>query len=194
MRRQQPDLHDRQRVLIEQRGLCLYCCQPLDGAVFRGGRVIWLELQWDHMIPYAYLDRNPADNWAASCQVCNAIKSDLHFSSIHEARDHILERREQLGYTLDRPAGSRPDEWVEYDMPILARVPEPPAAPRRMERPPPEPALGPFARKCPSCKGPSPDSLYCGKCRCGGLNYRGNRCGARAEVNGRCEHHPLKAA
>lgn len=90
-------------MLIEQRGCCLYCFLPLDSVVYRHGKSVALELNWEHFKPYAYLQSNPRGNWVAACQICNRIKSDLHFGDLDEAREHITQRRTELGYTTERP-------------------------------------------------------------------------------------------
>lgn len=100
-KKRQPDVRTREAILIAQRGRCLYCMKPLDGSVFRHGKKIALQLNWDHMVPYAYLGSNPGDNWAAACQVCNMIKDANHFISLQECRDWIEIQRYRLGYTDD---------------------------------------------------------------------------------------------
>jgi len=107
-----PDSSVRESILIAQRGLCHYCQRPLDGYVFRGGKVTWLRVEWDHFTPFAYLGSNPDDNWVASCQVCNGIKSSLMFKTSEEAHEYIRERAEQLGYSDVRPSAD-PFSWVQ---------------------------------------------------------------------------------
>jgi len=103
MSRKLPPRDLAEAILIEQRGCCLYCLLPLDGWIYLGVNSIDLTLNWDHMKPYVYLQDNPDDNWAAACQICNSIKNDLHFVTLEEARKHIRERRDELGYKTIKP-------------------------------------------------------------------------------------------
>lgn len=91
-------------ILISQRGCCMYCGKPLDGVVFRKGKSVDLELQWDHAIPRALRVIEHESNIVASCQICNLIKSDLVFETVEEAREWINGRREEEGYSESRIA------------------------------------------------------------------------------------------
>ena len=80
-------------VLLAQNNRCLYCGHQFGDLIIRKfNEWNWLEINWDHFIPYSYLQANPKDNWVASCQLCNRYKSDLIFQDVLEVRQHILER------------------------------------------------------------------------------------------------------
>lgn len=103
MDRRQPDCETKVSILIAQRGCCLYCFIPLDEVVYRYGEPEYIRLEWDHMVPYSYLRANPENNWAASCHICNGIKSDNIFDNMDECRIWIQERRECIGYGVPSP-------------------------------------------------------------------------------------------
>ena len=78
---------DKKRILEHQNYQCLYCGARLGG---RGVRV-----EYDHFIPFAFSGDNSRFNMVASCGKCNRLKSAFLFSSVEEARVHILNEREQ---------------------------------------------------------------------------------------------------
>jgi 5-methylcytosine-specific restriction endonuclease McrA len=104
-----PPQSEQIKIVIYQRGLCIYCWQPLDGFIWRHGRSIDLELNWDHAVPFSYLGCSPVDNWVASCQICNQIKSDFIFEDMNSARNYIQMRRDKLGYTTIAPTWGNKD-------------------------------------------------------------------------------------
>lgn len=99
-KRRKPGKVIRDRILRRQDDRCLYCGHRFGDTVWRRGRQVTLMLNWDHLVPYAYLAANPDDNWVAACHVCNGIKSSLIFQSVEEARDHILARAAHKGYRM----------------------------------------------------------------------------------------------
>jgi 5-methylcytosine-specific restriction endonuclease McrA len=56
----------------------------------------WHDSCIDHLNPRKYGGTNDADNRLACCHYCNAIKGDRHFESLEEARQYILQRRNEL--------------------------------------------------------------------------------------------------
>lgn len=80
-------------VLIAQDNRCLYCGHRFGDLVVRKGNDWqWLEIEWDHFVPFAYSNANPDDGWVAACHLCNSYKSDLIFPDVLAVRVHILER------------------------------------------------------------------------------------------------------
>jgi hypothetical protein len=80
--------------MLEETGnRCLYCGLEFGSPVYRRGHgVEWLEIHWDHRVPYAYVNGNPAHNWAPACQLCNGYKAALMFDTLDEIRAYIIER------------------------------------------------------------------------------------------------------
>ena len=84
---------------------CLYCGLEFGTWVQRGRRApIRLRVEWDHFRPYVFLLDNPRENWVASCQICNGIKSALvptgqAMESLDAVKAVIAGRRARMGYT-----------------------------------------------------------------------------------------------
>jgi len=69
---------------------CYYC--GLDGQRdFRN----WLILTVDHVHPHAKGGARAMNNVVTACQPCNLIKGKRIFKSAEEARQYVLERREE---------------------------------------------------------------------------------------------------
>lgn len=96
--RKAPLLAERLRVQEAQGNRCLYCEIPIGATIWRRSRTVTLRVNWDHFVPYAYLARNPRNNWVLACHVCNAIKSCRMFDSVQAARAAILPVRIAKGY------------------------------------------------------------------------------------------------
>lgn len=97
-RRRQPRVAERARIIAQQGNRCLYCEIPLGTTISRKGKDIVLRLNWDHFIPYAYVARNPRDNWVLACHVCNGLKRGRIFKTVQEVRATILPERQKKGY------------------------------------------------------------------------------------------------
>ncbi|MFE3583724.1 HNH endonuclease [Streptomyces vinaceus] len=96
--RRRPRMADRNRIIEQQGYVCLYCELPIGTFVLRGRRRVMLVANWDHFIPHAYSQANPASNWVLACHVCNSIKTARMFDSVESARQLILPRRIVKGY------------------------------------------------------------------------------------------------
>jgi hypothetical protein len=75
--------------------------------VFRKERPVTLRLNWDHYVPFAFLAKNPSDNWRAACHVCNGLKSAVMYGEIEieEVRRRIAALRWSKGYRLTPTGG-----------------------------------------------------------------------------------------
>jgi hypothetical protein len=127
-RRCPPRLHA--ITLERQRYRCLYCRTLFGTVVYRGARMIVTEVRWDHRIPYAYLQANPDENWAAACQVCNSIKNDLLFFDVTSLRRWMRERWADLGFEVwwepDVASDEDPERWaVSFASYLTRRQPDP---------------------------------------------------------------------
>ena len=85
-------------ILDLQNYSCFYCLTPFNFEVKRNGKVIKLKIEFDHQVPYSFLNNNDTDNIVASCNVCNRIKSNFCFQTTDEARIYIQNIRESKGY------------------------------------------------------------------------------------------------
>lgn len=93
----------KQRELLEKQGnRCLYCGQEFYSAHTRTRHgqeeVVVLNICWDHAEPYCFGHNNSAENFVASCQVCNGSKSGKVFESLDTVREYLRKRREDKGY------------------------------------------------------------------------------------------------
>lgn len=99
-----PRAADQRRVLEMQGDNCLYCQIPIGTIVWRRYKAtrrsltVTLRRNWDHFVPYAFLEQNPGMNWVLACHVCNRIKKASIFATVEDAREAILSERERLGY------------------------------------------------------------------------------------------------
>ena len=84
-----------ERILRHQRYKCLYCRKLFGSVYYINGRFTIINVQWDHVVPYAYLNANPKNNWAAACQLCNNIKQDQVFIYMHDLKAYIRRRIEK---------------------------------------------------------------------------------------------------
>ncbi len=89
--RLRPTVQEQSDILAEQRGQCLYCGNVFGDVVVRHktGKHTVLKLHWDHLIPWVYSQDGRAQNFVASCHVCNGIKGSLVFETITEVRDYV---------------------------------------------------------------------------------------------------------
>lgn len=106
--RKGPTASERLSIVSRQGYVCLYCELPIGSKVHRSatrrhraGMVI-LVANWDHFVPYAYLQSNPSANWVLACHVCNGIKSDAMYPSVDAAREAILPKRLAKGFSSPR--------------------------------------------------------------------------------------------
>lgn len=107
------------KILNAQNYRCAYCTHPFGSVVLHKGRRIVTVLEWDHFVPYSYIQRNPDDNWLAACRVCNRLKSTDLFQSREEAAYSIMCRWEEKKYEIlwvpETSSEENPDEWTtEY--------------------------------------------------------------------------------
>lgn len=90
MRRKKPSPKTMVTLLMEQDNCCTYCGHKFGTGVFSPKRgLTWLEVNWDHFIPYTWSRKNDEDNWVVSCQICNQLKGSLLFTSIDDARKYL---------------------------------------------------------------------------------------------------------
>lgn len=101
-RRRTPDAARKREILLAQDYRCLYCNVSLDGYVSYHGQLRQVRLTWDHMAPYAYTLNNHPENFAATCQFCNAWKSSLIFKTVDEVRIYVEAKWRAEGATTSQ--------------------------------------------------------------------------------------------
>jgi 5-methylcytosine-specific restriction endonuclease McrA len=78
------------KILLRDRFRCQYC--GLDGAAsFENG----LMMTVDFVIPRALRGKKDPANLVAACRPCNLLKGQHRFASFQEAKDYVLNRREE---------------------------------------------------------------------------------------------------
>ena len=103
--RRQPTEEEKRQILEGQQKHCLYCERTFGSAVIRKGKLTWLRVTWDHLVPFCYGQNNNAINFVAACQICNGIKGSLMFATIEEAQTYIVSLSEVLESTETAPSG-----------------------------------------------------------------------------------------
>lgn len=93
--RRLPSVAQRKQILEVQGYRCLYCDVSFDGYVYFRGGLQKVQLQWDHMAPYAYTMDNKHQNFAAACQFCNRWKGALIFKTVDEVRIYVQAKWER---------------------------------------------------------------------------------------------------
>lgn len=89
---------EKQRILKEQNYLCAYCIKEFGSIMYREGQEIYLSVEFDHKMPYAYNQDNKPRNYIAACQVCNGLKGSLIFKDLAQAREYLRLARKDKGY------------------------------------------------------------------------------------------------
>ena len=88
-RRRRPGKKERDRLLEKFGGRCAYCDGAFGSIAIYHGRVVFLNLEWDHIVPWVY-DQDERDiNLLPVCQICNGWKGSLMFRTIEEARVYV---------------------------------------------------------------------------------------------------------
>lgn len=88
---------DKQVILENQNNKCIYCGEEFGNVVMVNGKTYPAYPVWDHVIPFSMSFNNHANNYVASCQICNAIKTDKFFDSLEDASQFIMEERNKKG-------------------------------------------------------------------------------------------------
>jgi 5-methylcytosine-specific restriction endonuclease McrA len=96
--RRLPALSERRAQLESQQHQCFYCERTFGSRVFRGTRGTTLQINWDHVIPYAYSQNNATLNFVAACHICNGLKSSHLFPTLDAAREFLNSKWRDKGY------------------------------------------------------------------------------------------------
>lgn len=92
--RHQPIKQIKDQILREQDNRCYWCSRKFEQSYIRDGKVKFLEIHWDHKIPFSFEQANRDDNWVASCNICNLLKSSFIFKKEEECRRYLLKKWE----------------------------------------------------------------------------------------------------
>lgn len=94
--RTRPTKSQRIEILWKQRGKCYWCGQKFGQALVAKRKdkkkVVILRPNYDHVIPFSYLQTNPIKNFVAACQFCNRWKHSKIFSSERVCHIYLLKK------------------------------------------------------------------------------------------------------
>lgn len=90
--RKYPGKEIRERLLAKFEYRCAYCRQMFGTHITYKGKDRVLAVNFDHQVPFAYLQDNPKDNWLPACRVCNGLKGSLCFESLEATREYLVRR------------------------------------------------------------------------------------------------------
>lgn len=143
-RRRTPNAAHKKEILEAQNYRCLYCDISLDGYAVYRSQLRRVQLTWDHMAPYAYTLNNHPENFAATCQFCNAWKSSLIFRTVDEVRIYVEAKWRAEGNSTSHlqeqrlqdavPEETRLAEVLQPAVPVPKLEPKPPPRKGRKKR------------------------------------------------------------
>ncbi|HEX6864704.1 MAG TPA: hypothetical protein VF414_17875 [Thermoanaerobaculia bacterium] len=124
-RRRRPSVGEQAVILDAQGHRCLYCDRSFGGYYWRNGRVLKVQVAWDHFLPYSMTANNYGYNFVAACRLCNGIKSNKVFQTVEEVRIYVQARAEAKGVARGGvPAVREPISQVKSEPTLLpAKVP-----------------------------------------------------------------------
>ena len=97
-------LSERKEKVKVQRERCIYCSHKFGSSVFdRHGNEIVVRVRYDHFEPFRLRENNAKENIFAACQICNSMKSDFLFDTLHDVRKYVEQKWREAGYTEERP-------------------------------------------------------------------------------------------
>ena len=101
------------RILLSQEGRCAYCNSNLQGQ----------GVQWDHFIPWSYLDGSGGDgNWVAACSTCNRKKYNFIFrdeSDVYEFSMRMIQSHGSLGEGWGEDTGNWQSQLLSQSTPAV---------------------------------------------------------------------------
>ena len=90
------------KILEHQKYKCAWCGFDFFSVIENQyGEDFYLVPCFDHIVPFSYAG-DLSNNWVASCQICNMLKSNNYFDSYNEAYQIINERRLQHGFPASK--------------------------------------------------------------------------------------------
>ena len=93
--RRKPPKHLQEVLLLKFQECCAYCERGFGTWVHYHERPTKLRLEWDHQLPFAYLQSNPQENFLPACHVCNRWKSSLMFQTLEEVKVYVTTKWEK---------------------------------------------------------------------------------------------------
>ena len=92
IRKGKPNKDIRKNLLEIQQNACAYCRHTFGTIYIRKNVTYRLKINWDHFVPYSFIQANDKLGWVAACNVCNNIKSNSIFASIEEVVKYVSKK------------------------------------------------------------------------------------------------------
>jgi len=90
--RKMPPKKLQEELLKSQNYRCYWCGNKFDTFLLRNNQLEQLKVHFDHKVPFSYEKVNRDDNWVASCNICNLLKSSFMFKKEEDCRKYLLRR------------------------------------------------------------------------------------------------------
>ncbi len=87
--------HVKDQILEDQDNKCFWCGRNLKHTWYydpKRRKICKLTVHFDHLIAWAYSGDDSKDNFVASCNLCNVLKSDKIFKTIEECQDFLKQQ------------------------------------------------------------------------------------------------------
>lgn len=99
-RRRLPNALARDIILNIQKNTCFYCGEKFGTLFWNNSKncPVYLKIHWDHLEPYSFSYNNLSENFVASCNICNGIKSNLMFKNLKELKGYVRRKRAAKKY------------------------------------------------------------------------------------------------
>lgn len=88
-KRYRPSARIQKEIIEKQNNKCYWCGRDFSTPIVKNDKIKFLKKHWDHVIPYAYEQRNRDENWVLSCNICNLFKSSFLFETETKCREYI---------------------------------------------------------------------------------------------------------
>ncbi|SRR6266496_713060 len=126
LKRERPSAITQAIILKKQHYKCLYCKLLFGTGLYKDGKFMTIDLEWDHLVPYSYLLANPINNWVAACQICNRLKYNKIFNFLYELKHWLVEERSyryniQIDFVPSISNEQDPETWAEEFSKYLAK-------------------------------------------------------------------------
>lgn len=101
-----PSAQYRRDQLSAQEHRCFYCQMIFGAYRIWGGKRVKIRIHWDHLVPFAYLQSNPDNNFVAACHICNGLKGSKVFQTVEEAMQYVESKRQVREHKMRRMSES----------------------------------------------------------------------------------------
>lgn len=102
-KKKQPPANLKREIIKRQDNKCLYCGIKFGDIYYKKDKPNIAKIHYDHLVPFAYLNSNPYNNWIGACNICNSIKGSKMFETIEEVKSYVkyIRGKKQIYYNKD---------------------------------------------------------------------------------------------